>query len=737
MTEEPASEEPDVHDFVAEAADLVSTVLQGSMEAFTLFDCDDDNSSTCSLEDIDGSLDDDEEEALMSEVSPAPKEEEVVQEQPLMLPSSFCEKAAFQEGDAFEEWGSCAPSHDLFGDRPFERYFQSFGHAAVLEADIGVPSLADMEMDQPCMGPAEEEFANEGCLTEEFVVLISTLATDIPANLAASKIQWSFRMMQEWRQVQLQQWEMRSMLVNRGVRCQDQAASKIQHAWREMQIWREVQLRLWQERSMVLNSCVRDPNQAAGQIQRAFRRKMKAVQRTKERFAAERSFALEGANSLAQVLCPEVDFGASALDSSATAIGFRPEEPNPLDAEEIANVWASFCGLFDLARADAAVQIQKAWRAYHAKKRPTKLVKVQAPPPSCCPITRMLEAMKALQDSAREEAAARIQKQYRKVRSTLRARREPQVHLGVPSFAAMQMDQPCMEPPDEELPAAWSSKTEPFVTEAEAARCLQQAFRSFRMRKAAKQIHDQMAVEATKTNASCAKPQMNPLPPSAPKGTGSRRPSTRKGQGEASIVPVQPSGDRPLRPSGRRVGQPSTQAPSASITAPISPKALASVESGPSPRRRRPVHIGIPQSVQSFQIDDPNLSPAATTGKAIANEFAALGAEIFSVSTPRSKGSKSAASSISVKSPRALSANMQLCTESPRRDRVVSSPFGKRTPSLNAQSQEPSTPRTPRGTKRASTLLPDLPQVQRSGGENTARMVEAITRMVPGCKTLA
>lgn len=707
VTEEPASQEPVVDELPIMAAELIGSVIEGSVECLALFDQDDDAESTYTVEDIDGSLNDDDdffeeaaepkEEAVTTDVAPA-QEEELVQVQSLMLQSSFCQKATFEEGHA--SWGDWAPSHDLFGDRPFERYFKNFGHAAVLEADMCVPSLAEMEMDQPCMGPPEEEFPMEGCLTEEFVDFIDTLATDIPANLAASKIQWSFQMMQEWRQIQLQQWEMRALASNRGVRCENQAASTIQNAWREMKIWREVELRLWQQRAMLLNASVRDPAQAAGQIQRAFRRFQARCQarcqKSKDRFATERSFALKEATSWAQVLCPEVDFGASALDSSATAVGAREEEPNPLDAEEIANVWASFCNLFTLATADAAATIQKAWRSHRANKRPTKLIKVQVPPPTCCPITRMLAAMKALQDAAQEEAALCIQKQYRKMRSSTSASQAEQTEKIV--------------------------HDKPKKTDEEAALCLQEAFRSFRMHKATKKIHARFATEESKAGSTPTVSPFTPLPPSAPKGTSNRRPSMRK-QVEASIMPVQPSGKCPQRPSGRKAGLSSTQALSASA---ISPKAPASGESRAFPRRR-PV---IPECVQSFQLDDPQTSPTAATGKAITDEFAALGAEIFSVSTPRSKGSKSAASSMQLESPSSSGASMLFSAESSRFDHGVSSPFGKRTPSLNRQSQEPLTPRTPRGTKRAGALLPDLPQVQRPGTANTAKMVEAITRMV-------
>jgi hypothetical protein len=704
-TEEEIDELPSV------AAELIGTVLQDSVELFAFFDADEDKESTYSVEDVDGSLHDDDdfveqanvpaEVAMTSDViSTAQKE---IDEAPaVLLQSSFCQKATFEEGDA--SWGGWAPSHDLFGDRPFERYFQSFGHAAVLQADANVPSLASMEMDQPCLGPAEEEFAMEGCLSEDFVSFVGALEADISANLAACKIQWTFRMMQEWRQIQLQQWEMRAMAVNRGVRCQDQAASKIQHAWREMQIWRQVQLRLWEQRADALNGAVRCPQQAAGQIQRAFRRsqarRQEAMQKAKQRFEAERGFASKNGTTLAQVLCPEVEFGRSALDSSETAVGARPDE---LDGEELANVWASFCDLFKLAQDDAATAIQKAWRSHRQRKRPM-LLQAQPQPRICCPITRMLEAMKALQDAAREDAAKRIQKQYRAMRSARKACNATQVATCFIEFQIEQMN-----------------LAKPKKGEDEAARCLQQAFRSFRLHKAAKQIRAQFAVEASKVVVPAT--TFTPLPPSAPKGMSCRRPSTRAARMTVE-APTAPSTKSQQRPSGRKAGQPSTQASSASASSPISPTAPSSVETKPSQSpRRRPPCIGVPES---FKLDDPKFSPVNADGHDISNEFAALGSEIFNISTPRSKGSRSTTSPVSLKNLR--STGTMLGAESPRWNRTSASPFGKRVASLTRPSQEPMSPRTPRGSTRVGALLPDIAMAQRSNGENTARMLQAITK---------
>lgn len=702
MTEEPKMDTAEeIDELPSVAAELIGNVLEGSVELLAFFDHEDDNESCYSVEDIDGSLnvdDDGDDDDIVEEALAPPKvtvvsgvvatpQEETFQAPAVFLQSRFCEKATFEEGDA--SWGGWAPSHDLFGDRPFERYFQSFGHAAALQADMNVPSLASMEMDQPCMGPCEEEFANEGWLSEDFVDFVGALETDISANLAACKIQWTFRMMQEWREIQLQQWEMRAMAANRGVRCQDQAATKIQRAWREMQIWRQVQLRLWEQQAMALNGEVRCPNQAAGQIQRAFRRfqvrrdkfqalmndpgchkaalqiqeafrKMKAVQKTKHRFEAERNFALTGGKSLAEVLCPEVEFGKSALDSSGTAVGARPDE---LDAEELANVWTSFCDLFFLATADAATAIQKAWRSHREHKRP-KLPQVKAAPRICCPITRMLEAMKALQDAAREDAAKCIQKQYR-------------------------------------------------------------ASKQVKIDKAAKESRAQFAEQAVTSVAVTT--TLTPLPPSTPKQMNSRRPSTRRSltTGEA---PTTPSRKCQQRPSGCNAAQWFTQVSSASTSAPVSPVAPSTADAGPSPRRRPP-RVGIPES---FKLDDSmQSSPVSAKGGGIANDFAALGSEIFNISTPRSKGSRSTTSPRASKSPRSL--GTMFSAESPRWSHASSSPytapcpFSKRVP-LTRPSKEPVSPRTPRGTTRVGALLPEIAQAQRSGGENTARMLEAITR---------
>eukprot|EP00746_Dinoflagellata_sp_MGD_P007717 gnl/MRDRNA2_/MRDRNA2_115335_c0_seq1.p1 gnl/MRDRNA2_/MRDRNA2_115335_c0~~gnl/MRDRNA2_/MRDRNA2_115335_c0_seq1.p1 ORF type:complete len:871 (+),score=186.02 gnl/MRDRNA2_/MRDRNA2_115335_c0_seq1:102-2615(+) len=712
VTEEPKMEtEEEVDELPIVAAELIGTVLEDSVERLAFFCGDEDNESTYSVEDVDGSLRDDddvvEEANVPLEVAMKPdviakSSEESDQVSAVFLQSSFCEKATFEEGDA--SWGSWAPSHDLFGDRPFERYFQSFGHASVLQVDSNVPSLASMEMDQPCLGPCEEEFAMEGCLTEDFVNLVGAMENDISANLAACKIQWAFQMMQEWRQIQLQQWEMRAMAVNRGVRCQDQAASKIQHAWREMQIWRQVQLRLWEQRADALNGAVRCPHQAAGQIQRAFcrfrARRQEAIQKTKQRFEAERSFSLQGAESLAQVLCPEVDFGRSALDSAGIAVGARSDELDAeLDAEELANVWASFCSLYTLAKTDAATAIQKAWRSHRQNKRPM-LLQATEPPRICCPITRMLEAMKALQDAAREDAVKRIQKQYRATRSAMRARSATQ--------AAKQV----------EIESVHPAKTK--KGEDEAARCLQQAFRSFKLHKAAKHIRAQFAAQESKPSTVTAALNFTPIPPSAPKEMNSRRPSTRASRMTIE-APTTPSTKCQQRPYGRKAGPPSTQASSASASAPISP-AAAETRLSETPRRR-PTRIHIPES---FKLDDPKSSPLNATGTDISNEFAALGSEIFNIGTPRSKGSRSTTSPMAWKSPRSLGAT--LSAESPRWSRNAASNFSKRAPSLGMPSQEPMSPRTPRGSTRAGALLPDITMAQRSSGQNTARMLEAITK---------